>query len=306
MLTLTKLRSKPAAFRSLTGLTLPQYEQLFAEVAERYAVAEAARLTRPQRQRARGAGRKYKLSLEDRLLLALVWLRVYPTYEVLGLLFDLDKGAVCRNLDRMLTVLRQVTAVDLSWPADGQRQRRWADLLTDFPDVTAIIDATEQRIQRPQGQAAQKPYYSGKKKSHTLKTQVQLAPDGGIQDVSDSVPGSVHDLTLLRQHGTLARQDAGAIMFDRGYQGVQKDAPDRQLYHPYRASRGQPLTPEQKAWNQLLSHYRIRVEHTLGQLKVYEVLTQVYRHRRERYNRVFFIVAALTNRRLGFGFPQGS
>lgn len=306
MLTLTKLRTKPAAFRSLTGLTLPQYEQLFQEVAERYAAAEEARLRRPHRQRERGAGRKYKLPLEDRLLLALVWLRVYPTYEVLSLLFDLDKGAVCRNLDRMLTVLRQVTAVDLSWPADDQRKRRWADVLTDFPDVVAIIDATEQRIQRPKGQAAQKPYYSGKKKAHTLKTQVQIAPDGGIQGVSDSVPGSVHDLTLLRQQGTLERLDAGAALFDRGYQGVQKDAPERRLYHPFRASRGHPLTPEQKAWNQLLSHYRIRVEHTLGQVKIYEVLSQVYRHRREGYNRVFCIVAALTNRRLGFGFPQGS
>src|SRR5688500_10657943 len=178
MLTLTKLRTKPAALRSLTGLTLPQYEQLFAEVAPHYAAAEETRLTRPHRQRERGAGRKYKLSLEDRLLLALVWLRVYPTYEVLSLLFDLDKGAVCRNLERMLTVLRQVTAVALTGPPDGQRKRRWPDLLRDFPDVVAIIDATEQRIQRPQGPAAQKPYYSGKKKAHTLKTQVQIAPDG--------------------------------------------------------------------------------------------------------------------------------
>ena len=301
MLTLTKLRTKPAAFRSLTGLTLPQYERLFQEVAERYAVAEAVRLTRPHRQRERGAGRKYKLSLEDRLLLTLVWLRVYPTYEVLSLLFDLDKGAVCRNLERMLTVLRQVTAVDLTWPADEQRKRRWADLLTDFPDVVAIIDATEQRIQRPTGPAEQRPYYSGKKKAHTLKTQVQIAPDGALQGVSDSVPGSVHDLTLLRESGTLARLEAGAALFDSGYQGVQKDAPERRLYHPYRASRGHPLTPEQKAWNQVLSRYRIRVEHTLAQLKVYEVLSQVYRHTRAGYNRVFCIVAALTNRRLGFG-----
>jgi hypothetical protein len=306
MLTHTQLRPKPAAFRSLTGLTLPQYEQLCREVATRYAAAEAARLTRPHRQRDRGAGRKYKLSLEDRLLLALIWLRVYPTYEVLSLLFDLDKGAVCRNLDRMLSVLRQVTAVDLAWPADDQRKRRWADLLTDFPDVVAIIDATEQRIQRPTGPAAQKPYYSGKKKTHTLKTQVQIAPDGGLQAVSDSVPGSVHDLTLLRQSGTLERLEAGAAMFDSGYQGVQKDAPERQFYHPFRASRGHPLTAEQKAWNQLLSHFRIRVEHTLAQLKIYDVLSQVYRHRRAGYHRVFCIVAALTNRRLGFGFPQAS
>ena len=255
-------------------------------------------MARPSRQRRRGAGRKYGRALEDRLLLALVWLRVYPTYEVLGLLFDLDKSAVSRNLERMLTVLREGTAVDLSWPVAKQRKRHWAEVLRDFPEVVAIVDATEQRIRRPKGQESQKPYYSGKKKTHTLKTQVKVALDGGIEEVSESVPGAVHDLTLLRESETLTRQEEGAVMFDSGYQGVKKDAPERTLYPPFRASRGHPRTEEQKAWNRLLSQYRIRVEHTIGQLKVYQVLSQVYRHRRAQYNRNFCIVAALTNRRL--------
>ena len=49
------------------------------------------------------------LTLRSRLLLVLTWLRVYPCYRVLGLLFNLDKSAVCRNLKIMVSLLQQVT-----------------------------------------------------------------------------------------------------------------------------------------------------------------------------------------------------
>jgi hypothetical protein len=41
----------------------------------------------------------------------------------------------------------------------------------EFPAVRLVIDGKEQRVQRPQhSYQAQKPYYSGKKKTHTVKT----------------------------------------------------------------------------------------------------------------------------------------
>ncbi len=142
-------------------------------------------------------------------------------------------------------------------------------------------------------------YYSGKKKRHTRKSQIVVAPDGLIREVSDSVAGSVADISLLRQSHTLDRlAEDEAAMVDAGYQGVCKEAPDRRLYHPYRASRGHPLTDEQKAANRVLSRYRIVVEHTLAQLKRFLVLAQIYRHARSLYNLIFYIVAGLANRRI--------
>ena len=40
------------------------------------------------------------------------------------------------------------------------------------PQVRVVIDSKEQRVNRPRGYDAQKPYYSGKKKAHTVKMQV--------------------------------------------------------------------------------------------------------------------------------------
>lgn len=302
MLTTDQLRQRPAAFRSLTGLTGDQFDDLYQEVAAHYAAAEAVRLARPQRQRAPGAGRKFSRPLADRLLMALVWLRVYSTYEVLGVLFGFHKSTICRRLQFMLPLLREVTSVDLPWPDEQQRKRDFGDILRDFPDLEVLVDATEQRIRRPQStpaQDTQRAYFSGKKKKHALKTQLAIAPDGRIQEVSASVPGATSDLTLLRLTGTVLRIQGG-LMCDAGYQGLATDYPEKLLYQAHRASRGHPLTATQREENRRLSHYRIKIEHVLAQLKVFQVLAQVYRHRREAYNGYFRLVAALTNRRAGF------
>ena len=309
MFTVQGLRSQPPAFRVLTGLTPAQFDQLLAEIQPRYQAAEVHRLTQRRRQRQVGAGRKFCRPLEDRLLLALVWLRMYPTYEVLGALFAVDKGTVCHWLHPLLALLRPTTAAELRWPDPAQRPRNADALLRDFPEAGAIIDATEQRVRRPKDPrdtppsdrgAAQRPYYSGKKKTHTVKTQLAITLDGQIAEVSATVPGSVNDLTLLRQSKILTRVP-GAPLLDRGYQGIQNDVPDQLLYRAHRASRGHPFTPEQKAANRVLGRHRVRIEHTLACLKHYHVLAGVYRHDRDTYNDTFCLVAALTNRRRGFG-----
>ena len=60
-----------------------------------------------------------------------------------------------------------------------------------------LIDATEQKTQRP-STTDQKPFYSGKKKQHTLKTEIKRTPQGKITNVSKSVPGATHDYNLAK------------------------------------------------------------------------------------------------------------
>lgn len=300
MLTYTLLKSKPSTMRSLTGLTSAEFERLYHDVAARYELAEDCRLARPNRKRRRGAGRKFRDPLERRLLLVLVWLRVYATYEVMGMLFGLDQSRIGRQIGGLLPLLRQVASRDLADPPTDRRKRTWSELLQDFPDVALIIDATEQRIRRPKDTETQKRYYSGKKKTHSIKTQVAITPDRQLCEVSDSVPGSVNDLTLLRESKTVHRLQEGRAMMDAGYQGIAKDVGEERIAQAHRASRGHPLTPEQRAQNRVLAKPRVRVEHVIADLKVFQVLTQVYRHPLQRYNDCIMTVATLSNRRRGF------
>jgi hypothetical protein len=43
-----------------------------------------------------------------------------------------------------------------------------------FPDFLAFIDSTEQQIPRPIDKNKRKMYYSGKKKRHTVKSQLMV------------------------------------------------------------------------------------------------------------------------------------
>ena len=315
MITYESLAARPSAFTSLSGLTLADFEALYQDFAAAYATDRQRSLTRAgrPRRRAAGGGTPFTHDGRTRLLMALVFLRVYPTYEVLAFFFSLHKANAQRGVVDVLATLEAHTVFVCERPAQERQKLRSVQAVMDaFPDVRLVIDAKEQRIQRPGGEddngnSRQKPFYSGKKKAHTLKTQVAVAPDGSFQSVGKSVPGSVHDLTLLRQSDLLYRlPSAEGVMLDKGYDGIQRldpKAPDKNgpphPYHlPHKARRGHPLTDEQKAFNAHLSSYRIVVEHSLAQMNQFQALAQVFRHDHDRHSGLTRIVAGLVNRRV--------
>jgi len=315
MITYEKLAARPAAFASLCGFSVAEFEPLYQDFAAAYRKDRAVSLTRKgqPRKRAAGGGTPFSQDGRTRLLMALVFLRVYPTYEVLAFFFSLHKANAQRGVVEVLATLEAHTVFVCERPAEERKKLRSVQAVMDaFPDVRLVIDAKEQRIQRPggtddSGNSRQKPFYSGKKKAHTLKTQVAVAPDGAFQSVGKSVPGSVHDLTLLRNSDLLHRLDkAEGIMLDKGYDGLQtfdpkhpdKNGPLHPCHLPHKARRGQPLTDEQKAFNAHLAKYRIVVEHSLAQMNQFQALAQVFRHDRDRHSSLTRIVAGLVNRRI--------
>jgi hypothetical protein len=309
MLTYELLCQHPRAFRSLTGHTPEQFASLFENFEpahqQRRATATTTRRKGRPRQRAVGAGSKYRHDLRTRLLMTLFWARVYPSLEVVGFFFSLDKTNVHDSINDLLATLDTLAAFPFERPTNERKKLHSAAAVMDaFPEVRLVIDAKEQRIQRPKSSKEddrQKPYYSGKKKCHTLKNEIAVRPDGRIGAISASVPGgAVHDLTLLRRTGLIERLDpeSEAAMVDKGYDGIGKDYPDHTIYQPFKARRNHPLTPEQKAYNRHLSRYRIVVEHTNAQLNQFQVLAQVYRHARDGHTRVVRVVAYLVDRRI--------
>jgi hypothetical protein len=291
-----KLRRRPAVFRNLTGLSIEEFEALYQQLVTELERYEETRLEQGERQRAVGAGRRYDHDTRNRLLMAMIWLRVYPTYEVLGFIFDLDKSNICRNLKGVLTVLREQLGDEVKWPDQARRKQKMDQFMQEFPEVAAIVDATEQPTQRPKNPEAQKNHYSGKKRRHTLKTQIVVGPDGEIMDHSATVPGAKHDKKLYDESGMSDRlNDDEAMMGDSGFQGIQQD---HLAVLPDKKPKGGELTDTQKARNRRISHYRIVVENTICQLKTFRVLAHVYRHARESHSDVFAVVAALVNRRI--------
>ncbi len=100
-------------------------------------------------------------------------------------------------------MLERLATFPLEQRKRGQHGRTLAQVVEAHPVLEVLIDSREQRIRRPTGQEKQRPFYSGKKKAHTLKMQATVSVEGRVQAVSSSVPGTTSDLELLDQSGVV-------------------------------------------------------------------------------------------------------
>ena len=87
-------------------------------------------------------------------------------------------------------------------------------------------------------------------------------------------------------------------VFDLGYLGVEKDYPEQLSSLPYKKKKDQELSAEEKEYNSIHSKKRIVIEHTICRLKKYRILTDVFRNKLKKYNKVSDIVSGLVNYRI--------
>ena len=99
-----KLSRQPKQFLSLTGMNLHQFQELLPQLTEASRRLELERKaqvvgTQQKRERSIGGGAKFANLLEDRLLMALIYYRLYLTQEFMTLLFNVaNKSVICRNI----------------------------------------------------------------------------------------------------------------------------------------------------------------------------------------------------------------
>jgi hypothetical protein len=326
MLTVNKLRRKPKHFHNFTGLTPEQFDQLLMALEPLYKAAEERRLSDPNRLRSRGAGRNFNLELPERLLMSLMYFRLYITQPLLGYLFGLDPSNVSREINgRMLGVLSEALPVPArdeplselileasggsssssssSSSGGGKRKRRGRkistleELLEKHPEFEEVfIDATEQELPKPKDKDRRKDLYSGKRKRHTAKMQL-VSTKKLVLHLCRHVPGKVSDLVLLRATGVMHRMPEGKVVVrvDRGYEGLEAEYPQVRIEKPQKARRGHPLNVLEKLLNRAMNTLRIPVEHVIGHLKKFRLLAEVYRGRPERYDESALVIAGLHN-----------
>ena len=140
---------KGQAFRRLTGVEKSTFEAMAA-------LLFAAKC----KQKAAG-GKPNTLCIEDQLLMMLEYWREYRTYFHIGQTRRISESAAYRNIKWCENTLAKSKALRLP----GRKTVAASDRAFDI----VLIDATETPIERPK---KQRRYDSGKKKRHTLKTQL--------------------------------------------------------------------------------------------------------------------------------------
>lgn len=149
MITYEKILKKPQVMNGLLGMSLAEFEKLYAEFerahVERKSALQYTRRHNLKRQRAVGAGRKHKYALCDRLLMTLFWLRAYTTYKVLASFYDLDKTTVEDYLNSVLRTLSTMATFNVEHPqAEIPKLRSVQEVIDAFPEVLLMIDSQEE------------------------------------------------------------------------------------------------------------------------------------------------------------------
>jgi hypothetical protein len=321
-----QLKLHANVLHSLTGLRPAEFEQLVQDVRPLFRAAEHKRLTqnRPDRIRAVGGGHPFALPFEEQILLTVMWLRLYPTHEVLGFLFGVDPTTVSRLLRRIISVLAQAGKDSMRMPDPGRKHRRSFDeLLRELPELAVVIDTFEQRVHAPQGpdptnrksrEEADR-WYSGKKRGHTIKSQVGVdLHTGYICDVGESVRGPTADITLLKQSKLMERLPQGVGgEGDLAYVGIDKLHPLGLGATPRRKPRGadkhrprgqdKERPPQDIAYNKAFAKRRIIAENTLCRMRAYQAITQTDRNHRKMHTERTQAIAGLVNRKMHSRLP---
>ena len=161
-----------------------------------------------------------------------------------------------------------------------------------------MMENPERPIQRPKDVEAQKAYYSGKKKQHTIKNNVMINADSKVVFLTPSCEGRIHDKRIADRAGYSPPR--GSILYqDSGFQGFT--CPDVQIIEPKKKPKGRHLTDEEKAKNREISSIRIRVEHAIGGIKRYRIVKEKLRNTQKGFaDLVMETCCGLHNFRLNF------
>jgi hypothetical protein len=299
MLTYKRLIKHRQAFKSLTGLSVSEFDELYTRFEPAWEQAEITRLSRPGRKRAIGGGGHYAHSQRSQLLMVMMWLRLYLSTAALGALFDVNKSTISRNSRRLLKVLNEISAPTLTWPEPPQQGLSLDEAMKRYPDLLAVVDVTEQIILRPQDPQQEHEHFSGKRRLPTAKNGLLVNEVGEIRAVTRSYPGRTHDLTLVRQSHVLAHLPYEvALIGDSAFNGLHNDYPLHRVATAHKAERNHPLTLDHKLANHELSTQRIIVENVIAHLKQFSILAGRFRHALDPvHSDAFCVVAALVNRR---------
>jgi hypothetical protein len=108
-----------------------------------------------------------------------------------------------------------------------------------------------------------------------------------------------HDYDVYkRNHPVTPKQVVNVI--DLGYLGVEKDFP-KQLSSHCRIKKigtNKSYLMKKKEYNKFHSKKRIIVEHTISRLKKYRIMSDIFRNKLRKYNKISDIVAVLINYRI--------
>jgi hypothetical protein len=282
------LDRSPEQAKRIIGINIDQFQEL----------VKKAEVIHHQKQQARprliqgGGGRRRKLSVQQEILLTLVYLNQFPTFLMLGIQFEVSESTAHDIFHYWVETLSEILPASLMEQVKKKEsEREWIEEV--LTDLELIVDSYQQPIQRPSDPKEEPKYYSKYKAGHTLKNQLIVTPNG--REIVDGIvgyrgPTSDVKLWQSRQHKFSENQQ---------FQGDTAYIGEPTISTPQKKPRLGKLTPEQKEDNRQKSKKRIRVEHLIRLVKIFRIASERFRLHAKSYPPIMALIYGLVRYRIG-------
>ena len=287
MLNIKRALKQNRLLRALTGLNSKAFQSLLLTFTQVY---EQTLRDKP-RQRSVGGGRKARLrTFEHKLFYILFYFKCYPTFDVAGILFDIDRSQAHHWAHRLQPILEAALGEKKALP---ERQINSVQAFIErFPGVERVVmDGTERPIKRPTDSEKQKLNYSGKKKRHARKHLAAVNQNKQVLVLSQAREGKLHDKKFHDEEKLIGNIPAEIpIEVDTGFQGIQHQYENIRI--PHKKPKGGELSEQQKSDNRKLSQSRVICENAFAGVKRYGVVSQIYRNHKHDFDDKLMLTAS--------------
>jgi hypothetical protein len=255
--------------RALLGLTPAALGQLLLEALPEIDRRRQKEQAYKPRRRKVGGGRKRLLLPYQEVLLTLLYLRHNVAFCVVGMMFAVSADVAENTFHEIVGVLRDVCPAN-RWEAEKRWTKKEPSWKPEEIDKI-IVDSFETPLPRPSIEPKQTDFYSGKKKDHTIKTEIIVNSQGDILDVDPGYRGPKSDKKLHEQSKVAQQFPNATGQGDLAYKGTDR------FEVPHKKPRGGELTAEQKEENRVFSSGRVRVEHSIRLVKAFRIVRDEHR-----------------------------
>ena len=300
-------------YRALIGMNKKDFRELtaiFSECEQKLKIEAYEDFVDKYDRKPTGGGNPIFKTPSEKLFFTLYYLKTYPTFDVLGFVFNCIGKTAHTNLYKFLPILENALQTL------GVLPMRKFDSVEAFLEFTKehedlLIDATERIHHRKKDYEEQKKFYNGKKKAHTVKNTVISNTSQAVLFVGPTVLGAKHDYKMLQEEfpPTFTWFEKASVWIDLGYLGFAKDYLCNSLKIPFKKpykTKNNPdpqLTPEQKEYNKFVSKTRVFVENAIAGIKRYNILVQKFRNKSELLrDKAIFLASGLWNFTKNFSF----
>lgn len=277
--------------KAVTGMSPNELQNLLPAFEESLIRQSFIVKPKSKRERKLGGGRRGHLpTAMDKLVFILMYLKTYPTFDVMGFLTGRQRSKCQYSVANLLPVLEMALGKHLVLPK--RKISSTEEFFRLFPEIKEVfLDGTERKTQKPRNLKKRNKLYSGKKKATTRKTVIVSNEKRRILLLSPTKSGRRHDKRIADKFSLVSSIPQHIpIWTDTGFQGIQKIHPN--VVMPKKAVRGKPLTLAEKANNKVISGIRIISEHAIGGMKRLKAAADTYRNRLPNLDDTFSLLAA--------------